>query len=693
MKIRYQQIRVLSYGLALIFLYFVLSGCHKIDVFDSKHQNKDQNVTSGKSPDPSPVSPATPDCQKIDCSPVIGSIPFPVVETEELSLSQALPFEGCEQINDYFLEVQLRYEEIDKLYEEEVLSRQVEWMESSPAVMADSSMASNSVETAASVSTKSESAGASGDSFTNIQEAGVDESDYVKIGKNHIFVARPGFIKVLNRKNLGIVGDLPISLTDSLGLYVIQDRLVTLDKSLSEVRIYQLTEGQMPALLKKHRFSGSHVDDRVTGGRLVLAIRKDVPGVLSWNAQMVQIEPGLFSGLSCDRIIRPAIADLDNSITELLSVNLIDTDQDIQSIGIMGASDRVYMTSKNIYLMKESTNWHFHARESVQRRVVINKVNFNAENGLLSFESRGVVPGYVKDIWAFKELDEHNALSVTTTTGELTGRDENMSRNHLFTLKTKEGSQSLDIIGRVTDFGLTENIRSIRYIGQIAYVVTFKKTDPLYAIDLQNPELPTILSELKIPGFSTYMHPLNNHLLLGVGFDTTEQGDFALYQGVKLSLFNIENPRELKVEDTVILGERGSTSQISTDHHAFYYNSDENIIGVPVILLEQNRRVFSGAIFYQIAEGRFKELGRLSHEDMIPERCKSLMNSSTWWSSAPSADFDINRVFYMDSKYLAVSRFGISTHLAPTAEADQRQMYSVGVDECRQIPVNIGAWD
>jgi len=105
-------------------------------------------------------------------------------------------------------------------------------------------------------------------------------------------------------------------------------------------------------------------------------------------------------------------------------------------------------------------------------------------------------------------------------------------------------------------------------MGSRIYAVTFKNIDPLYIIDVEDAEHPFIAGELEIPGFSDYLHPIGENLLLGVGKAAHDMGDFAWYQGIKIELFDVRDPSTLSSIDSVLIGKRGSESSARFDHHA-----------------------------------------------------------------------------------------------------------------------------
>ncbi len=166
-------------------------------------------------------------------------------------------------------------------------------------------------------------------------------------------------------------------------------------------------------------------------------------------------------------------------------------------------------------------------------------------------------------------LDEYEGnLRVATTIGEQWfGRFGRVSEseNDIYVL-----DDDLDIRGSVQGLGLTERIYSARFIGDTGYIVTFRQIDPFYVIDLSDPDDPEMKGELKIPGFSSYLHPLKDKLILGVG---RENGQ------VKLSLFDVSNPSNPREQDKYILDEY--YSDVENTHRAFLQDRDNEVFFIP----------------------------------------------------------------------------------------------------------------
>ena len=189
----------------------------------------------------------------------------------------------------------------------------------------------------------------------------------------------------------------------------------------------------------------------------------------------------------------------------------------------------------------------------------------------LDVEAQGRVPGSVNDQFS---LDEHDGtLRVATTVDPSFGRVD--SENDVYTLSV----DSLQKQGDVTGMGVNERIYSTRFLGEKGYVVTFRRIDPFHVLDLSDPANPSLEGELKLPGFSSYLHPLGNDTVLGVG---EEDGE------VKAVLFDVADPTNPTVKDSYILDE--SWSAIRNTHHAFLHDERHDVFFLPA---SQGGYVFS----------------------------------------------------------------------------------------------------
>ena len=333
------------------------------------------------------------------------------------------------------------------------------------------------------------------------------------------------------------------------------------------------------------------------------------------------IRDGQLQGIACERYIRRPIRDWDVQLTKTYFINIRDEallHKKPQALGTIGGAEELYVTTRNMYVLKQQVQWFSPVwwGDSVNAVVMpaplderLRIQQISLQNGFLQPTAAGQLKGRIKDRWSIRELKEGRYLAVATTTGYLGGIGGEPALNHLFLIAADKDGR-LRTRASIENFAPREDIRSVRYIGDYAYIVTFEKTDPLFAFDLSDPEHPRLLSELKIPGFSTYMHPLGDGRLIGVGFDALDQGDYSLFQGVKISLFGIADPAHInELQAPLIRGIRGSSSEVTTDPKAFFYDPQTGLVGIPLIALKASGewgtvRDFSGTLILKLQESQ-----------------------------------------------------------------------------------------
>lgn len=224
------------------------------------------------------------------------------------------------------------------------------------------------------------------------------------------------------------------------------------------------------------------------------------------------------------------------------------------------------------------------------RKTSIRRISI--ENGKIEYSAVGEVPGEVLNQFSMSEHEGY--FRIATTTGSVSRVDDKVSaKNNVYIL-----DRNLDVVGKVEDLAPNERIYSARFMGDKCYLVTFRKVDPLFVLDLGNPSDPEVLGKLKIPGYSDYLHPYDENYLIGVGKSTVaaEEGDFAWYQGVKVALFDVRNVNEPKEISNFVIGDRGTESRALRNHHAFMFSRSKNLLSIPITLAEIDENKYSGEI-------------------------------------------------------------------------------------------------
>jgi inhibitor of cysteine peptidase len=260
-------------------------------------------------------------------------------------------------------------------------------------------------------------------------------------------------------------------------------------------------------------------------------------------------------------------------------------------------------------------------RASKLQKTAVYKISVDESD--IEYEATGLIPGTILNQFS---MDEHKGnLRIATTTGNSWwgfggGRSESL--NHLYIL-----DEELEIIGSVEDLAKGERIYSARFMGDKAYMVTYRNVDPLFVIDVKDPKNPEVLGYLKVSGYSSYLHPYDENHLIGIGMETEIVGeDRALNQGVKISLFDVsdfDNPIEV---DKIEIGDRGSRTDAMYDHKAVLFDKKKNLLVIPITVYEDSNEnnkegwwnqdfVHTGAYVFNIDTSGITKRGAIIHTD------------------------------------------------------------------------------
>ena len=229
--------------------------------------------------------------------------------------------------------------------------------------------------------------------------------------------------------------------------------------------------------------------------------------------------------------------------TVISGFSVTEKDPTVSTLSLVGYSDEIYCTTDTLYLL---------SRKYTNGEDQTDIFSFRLLNGSVEKKTKGTVPGFVDNNYSLDEKDGY--LRITTTAYDFE-KDEDVSSLYVL-------DETLKIVGKLTDIAHDEQIKSTRFLGNIAYVVTFRNTDPLFAIDVSDPKNPKLLGEVKLPGFSEYLHPLGDDLLVGIGYDGDDED--ADYSSLKITLFDISDPLKPTVKDSLR-----------------YKNTDSNVLSNP----------------------------------------------------------------------------------------------------------------
>ena len=309
----------------------------------------------------------------------------------------------------------------------------------------------------------------------------------------------------------------------------------------------------------------------------------------------------------CTRATHP----VEFSGLEMLSVVTIDLSDGldvIDSTGVLATGTTVYASAENLYVATQdwdTWSWRIDAAEREPDTVTTSIHQFDiSDPATTTYVATGDVEGYLLNQFA---MDEHEGLLRVASTTRPAWWDSNFESESLVTVLEAQPSGEMETVGRVDGLGKTEQIYSVRFMGDMAYVVTFRQTDPLYTLDLSDPTSPEVVGELKILGYSAYLHPVGEGLLLGVGPDATEDGRV---QGTQVSLFDVSDPANPTRVDQLTLSE-GSNSNVEYDHHAFLYWDPAGLAVIPITQWwwdDESEEVFLGALGIEVGDDSLTEL-------------------------------------------------------------------------------------
>lgn len=299
-----------------------------------------------------------------------------------------------------------------------------------------------------------------------------------------------------------------------------------------------------------------------------------------------------------------------------LSVLTVDLAQSLalgKGVGVFSEGETIYASKDNLYVT--TTPWRpeqwTEADTETGLKSYVHKFSLaSAEQAV--YVASGEVRGRVRSQWS---LSEHEGdLRIATTDQQ----SWDSSTTESFVSVLRQSGEDLLQIGQVGKLGKGEEIQGVRFIGKAGYVVTFRQTDPLYAIDLSDPTKPVTVGELKIPGYSAYLHPVGEDLLLGVGYDGDDVGQLL---GLQLSLFDVSDLAAPKRIQQAPLGEAFGWSEAVFDPHAFLYWGKSKLAVLPIESygwdeINMVETGFSGAIGYSVdAEAGILPVGQIQHAD------------------------------------------------------------------------------
>ncbi len=437
-----------------------------------------------------------------------------------------------------------------------------------------------------------------GHAQTNTQTKGVDEGDIIKTDSRYIYFL--GSDAGLSNKKLKIIDTLTMKavydnyIYDKNGdilwisdIYVNGNTLVVVCTMKNGYDVYSsaygyygssgttismsydITDRTEPELIASNTQDGSYRSSRMVGNVLYTVSQYYVRAESEEAIENVCIPKVGGAEIGCDCIFLPETAG--DSYILLTAFDTATKDGAVSAVAVLGSGNNYYCSEDTFYVVAEEYNYKDENPE-VREKTRINSFSLDGIN--ISFKATGEVKGRIINQYS---LDQYEGKLRIATTCFNNRTNKNVSSLYVL-------DENLDAVGNLEDIANNEQIKSVRYMGKEAYVVTFRNTDPLFAIDLSNPENPAVKGELKIPGYSAYLHPIGNNLLLGIGYEGDSQN--ADFNSVKVSLFDISDPTELKELDKLVYLK--ASTPVRENPKALIYKADEGIIGMPMYTYDEN---------------------------------------------------------------------------------------------------------
>ncbi|WP_292366135.1 MULTISPECIES: beta-propeller domain-containing protein [unclassified Methanoculleus] len=519
-------------------------------------------------------------------------------------------------------------------------------------------------------------------STTNVQVQGVDEADFLKNDGRYIYILSGETLAILEAypaEDAKIVSETRIDGRPT-ALFLAGDRLtvfatgteesmttvkgsvtpVPVQRAVTHAYIYDIADRSDPDLVRTRTFTGSYYDARMIGDN-VYVLTREAPLWIRGEIVLPEVRTDSAPPLRPD-VYRPG-TPLQNYVFYTASAFSVRNDSgttDAETF-LLGYDTTLFASQKNLYIGYRNTGPAYFSgtpAESAGSREETIVHRFAIDDGRIEYAAMGRVPGHLLNQFS---LDEYGENLRMATAVEGWTREGSFQYNNVYVL-----DPAMEIIGTLEHIAPDERIYAARFVGDRLYLVTFKRIDPLFVIDLSDPKHPGILGKLKIPGYSDYLHPYDADHIIGIGKETSENtwGGVSV-EGLKIALFDVSDVNNPVPVDTVVIGEAGTDSEALRDHKAFLFAKEKNLLVIPVSEIKRienpgskypgsyGTTTWQGAYAYSVTpEGGFTLKGTVAHAEKGP--------SYTW----NSADAVRRSLFMDDTLYTVSARSIVMTDLA-----------------------------
>lgn len=455
-------------------------------------------------------------------------------------------------------------------------------------------------------------------STTNIQVENVDEADIVKTDGYYIYSIADDTVYITYAKNpneMNIVAKIeePLSSLYPEDLILQNNKLIIISGNTAKtvVKIYDLSDIENPNKIKEFEINKEYYTSRYINGNLYVISS----GRIRDEGNLEYVEDG--ATITPEKPNAYKINDLNTSMqTIIASYNLNSPENKIKVQSYLMDVENAYISEKNMYLIDNgysgSRKVEFtdifgikgllgigDAIQGDNRTYGSNIYKFNfKEDGSVVYQTKNQLVGTTIDQFSLDEKDDNLRIALYTTNGSRVVVLDN----------------DLEQLGETAYLAKGEKMYSARFVGDRAYLVTYKNMDPLYSIDLSDPENPKALGTLKIPGYSTYLQPYDENHIIGFGFQTEETvkrnslgrvtSTSAKVIGMKMALFDVSDINNPKMISEEVIGDARTNSTVLENHKSLLLDKERNLLAIPIknyttdLSITENDDIFSATNLY-----------------------------------------------------------------------------------------------
>lgn len=474
-------------------------------------------------------------------------------------------------------------------------------------------------------------------STTNIQVENVDEADITKTDGNYIYsisdnnviitnVENPKEIKIASKINTLTGTPQDLILYNNKLVIISADTATSSWKNNTIVEIYNIDNKENPFKVKNYKLFEPYYTSRCIGNKLYVIssgrLRKEGKDIVAYYTENNK-------QINLDLNNMYYLKNVDTNVQTLIST--VDLDNPYQNVSVQSYLidiSNAYVSENNIYLLNQEYNYRY----STDVPPISSLFTFKGAIGPFVYEEDDDVSYSNRTTYIYKFNIENNGLVKYNTKTKVDGQTINQfsideyDGNLRVALYDNNGSKvvifnkKLEKISETPYLAPGEKMYSSRFMGNKAYLVTYRTVDPLYVIDLSDPTNPTPLGELKIPGYSTYLHPYDENHLIGIGMETKEtvrRDNFgkvistsASIVGMKMALFDVSDVNNPKQLSSTVIGDSRTTSSILTNHKALLFSKEKQLIAIPVNNYEEDFEITNSSDSYSSIINSYKNYSK-----------------------------------------------------------------------------------